>query len=64
MHAELMEIEMSRDELNVWGVVGAMRRGFSKQDACKRYGFTESEFDKRLEYYRRNEQSSHEKGNL
>ncbi len=43
MHAELMEGEMTREELTLWAVKGAMRRGLSKEEACKRYGFTVSE---------------------
>ena len=45
MHAELMEGEMTREELTLWAVKGAMRRGLSKEEACKRYGFTVSEWE-------------------
>lgn len=45
MHAELMEGEMTREELTLCAVKGAMRRGLSKEVACKRYGFTVSEWE-------------------
>lgn len=45
MHAELMDGEMTRDELAIWAVIGAMKRGLSKEEACKRYGFTVNEWE-------------------
>lgn len=45
MHAELMNGEKTREELTIWAVKGAMRRGLSKEEACKRYGVTISEFE-------------------
>ena len=45
MHAELMEGEMTREELTIWAVIGAMNRGLSKEEACKQYGFTVNEWE-------------------
>ncbi len=45
MHAELMDGEMTREELAIWAVKGAMNRGLSKEEACERYGFTVSEWE-------------------
>ena len=47
MHAELMEGEMTREELAIWAVKGAMNRGLSKEEACKRYGFTVSKWERK-----------------
>lgn len=47
MHAELMEGEMTREELTIWAVKGAMRRGLSKEEACERYGYTVSEWEEK-----------------
>jgi len=49
MHAELMEGEMSKEELFVWAVYGAMRRGIPKEEACRKYGFTVDEWDEKFE---------------
>ena len=51
MHAELMNGEKTREELTIWAVKGAMRRGLSKEEACKRYGVTISEFEGIYETY-------------
>lgn len=46
MHAELMEAEMSREDLNVWAVYGAMARGLTKKEACARYGFAVEDWER------------------
>ena len=51
MHAELMEGEATMQEMRYMGVLGAMNRGFSKEEALRRYGISEEEFDTKGKEY-------------
>ena len=49
MHAEFMEGEMSRFDLIVYAVSGAIERGIPKVEALKRYGISEKEYDENID---------------
>ncbi len=50
-HAELMEGEATMQEMKYMGILGAMERGFSKEQALSRYGVSEVEFDTKGKEY-------------
>lgn len=41
----LMADEIGVDDTKIMGVYGAMGRGLSKEEALKKYGLTEKEYD-------------------
>ncbi len=45
MHAEMMDGEMTREELMCWGAYGAIERGTPKEEALKKYGVTEEAYN-------------------
>lgn len=45
IHADLMDGEVSRDELKLLGVFGALKRGYSKADALEIYEVQEEYYD-------------------
>ena len=45
MHAELMEGEATVQEMKYLGVCGAMNRGLTKEQALRKYGISEEEYD-------------------
>jgi len=51
MHAEFLGDEISDQELNVMGVYGALRRGVPIDEALKKYGLTQDEYNKGVEKY-------------
>lgn len=48
MHADMLSCEMSREDVMVMGVYGAMRRGYTKEEALAKYGLTEEFYDKNV----------------
>ncbi len=51
MHSELMEGEATQQEMKYLGICGAIKRGFSKEEALRKYGVSEEEYDtKGMEY--------------
>ena len=49
MHSEFMEGEMSRFDLMILSVFGAIRRGISKKEALKQHNITEDEYDTNID---------------
>ena len=49
MHAEFMEGEMSRFDLIVLSVFGAIRRGIPKKEALKQHNISEEEYDANID---------------
>ena len=45
MHAELMEGETTFQEMKYLGVCGAINRGMTKEQALRKYGISEEEYD-------------------
>lgn len=48
MHAELLESEMTRQELRIWSIFGAIKQGMPKAKACKKHGISVEEYDKAI----------------
>ena len=48
IHAELLDGELTYDELKLLGVFGAMKRGFTKAEALEIYQVTEKYYDKNI----------------
>lgn len=49
MHAEMMEDEIPYEDMMILGVLGAMNRGITKEEALRRYGITEEEYDNNID---------------
>lgn len=49
MHSEFMEGEISRFDLNVMAVYGAMKRGLSKKEALEKYSMSEKTYDSNID---------------
>ena len=45
MHSELMEGEATFKEMKYLGVCGAINRGMTKEQALRKYGISEEEYD-------------------
>ena len=45
MHAELMEGAATCQEMKYLGVCGAINRGMTKEQALRKYGISEEEYD-------------------
>lgn len=50
MHSELIGKEISESDFKIMGIFGAIRRGFSLQEACKKYDVDENYY---LKNYKR-----------
>ena len=49
MHYEFFEGEMSKRDFYIFAVSGAISRGVPKQEALKKYGISEDEYDANIE---------------
>ena len=47
MHYELLKDEVSEDDIVIWGVYGAIRRGMTVEEACKKYNISVEHYEKR-----------------
>lgn len=48
IHAELLEEEISYEDLKLLGVFGAIKRGFTKAEALEIYGVSEEHYDNNI----------------
>ena len=48
MHSEFIGNEISQFDLKVMGVFGATARGYSLEDALKKYGFSERGYNENV----------------
>lgn len=49
MHSEFIGKEIPKLDLYVMGVFGAMRRGYSLEEALERYGLTREQYEANIE---------------
>ena len=49
MHYEFMEDSVSREDFMVYAASGAIAKGESKEDACKKYGITTDFYDENIQ---------------